>query len=199
MLDHLGDLMLGAKERAGEVDRDGIAPAGLGYAINSMRAYSIDGSELVTSIARKRRRSSRPRMIQPQSSSIRSRTTIPSSRLSPVACHSTSSRRVTVAGLRAYPPPLFAPALQCLGLTPQPLGICCRCGRLHRTRSDLDRSGKFSLPSDSHSNLAESRRWALSSFFSSFFFVPMPNPSLTRGTEHGGRITATARSRAAKS
>jgi len=30
MLDHLGDLMLGAEKRAGEIDGDGIVPAGFG-------------------------------------------------------------------------------------------------------------------------------------------------------------------------
>ena len=32
MLDHLGDLMLGAEKRAGEIDGDGIVPAGFGNA-----------------------------------------------------------------------------------------------------------------------------------------------------------------------
>jgi len=47
VLDHLGDLMLGAEKRAGEIDGDGIVPAGFGN--TGRRATLAQGAGVVES------------------------------------------------------------------------------------------------------------------------------------------------------
>ncbi|KIU01461.1 hypothetical protein QU38_01510, partial [Staphylococcus aureus] len=66
MLDHLGDLMLGAEERAGEIDGDGVVPAGLGDGGGGTGVADDAGivvGDVEPAVSLDRERDQRPRIV----------------------------------------------------------------------------------------------------------------------------------------